>query len=195
MDELSQLLIVNRDNAPDPLELCLPLDRALDETWCMSVGASIVKNKHWTIKKATQELGMFLPDKTGIYMFVWRLLFPMPTDPDRDHKFRYVLYVGKAGGGQGSSNIQNRYISGYSKLIGAHPQDIWKRDATEREEVLRRLLAFKELEYWYIEIENTDLIDAHEQTLIKLFNPPGNTQHVKSKKHLVGKIQQAIPAF
>jgi hypothetical protein len=194
-DALSQLITANRDNAPDPLELCLPLDRALDEVWCSTASSSILKNKKWKVKTATQELGEFLPDKTGIYMFVWRLLFPMPTELEIDHKFRYVLYVGKAGGEGNYSNIQKRYVSGYSKLIGAHPEDIWKRDATERDEVLRRFLAFKELEYWYIEIENTNLIDAHEQTLIKLFNPPGNTQHVKLKKQLVGKIQQAIPAF
>ena len=195
MDELSQLLNVNRDNPPDPLELCLPLDRALDAVWCKGVSSSILKNQPWTVKIATQELGKFLPDKTGLYMFVWRCLFPMPTVDHKDHKFRYVLYVGKAGGEGNQSNLQERYINGYAKLIGAYPSDIWKRDATERDEVLRRFLAMKDLEFWYLEIGNVALIDPHEQTLIKLFNPPGNTQHVKSKKSLVGKIQQAIPAF
>lgn len=195
MDHLSSLLTVNRDNAPDPLELCLPLDRTLDETWCQQTAGSILGNRHWNRRAATAELAPLLPDKAGLYMFVWKCRFPMPLENDKDYRFRYVLYVGKAGEATGASTLRKRYESGYSRIIGKCPESIWKRDARSRDELLDRFLNLKDLEYWFTECGNIEHLEFHEATLIKVFNPPGNTHFFKSSSSLRGKLKTAIPAF
>ena len=195
MAQLSTLLTVNRDNAPDPLELCLPLDRSLDETWCKATSGSILGRQCWNRRQATSELASQLPDKAGLYMFVWKCVFPMPVEDCKDFRFRYVLYVGKAGDGNGNSSLRKRYEDGYAKIIGRSPESIWFRDARSRDELLKRLFNFKDLEYWFMESGNIEHLGFHEATLIKLFNPPGNSQHFKSSDSLKGKLKSAIPAF
>jgi hypothetical protein len=194
-DHLASLLIVNRDNAPDPLELCLPLDRALDESWCKQTAGSIFGLKKWSRFPATPETGPHIPEKAGIYMFVWKCKFNIPIEGKEDFNFRYVLYVGKAGGEDASGSLRKRYESGYSRAIGANPELIWKRDARSRDDLLNRFLNLKDLEFWFVEVGNIEYLEFHEMTLIKLFNPPANTQHFKSGASLKGKLKSAVPAF
>jgi hypothetical protein len=195
MDELDKLLDVNRDNPPGPLELCLPLDRVLDVRWSTEVSKSILAGKEWTRMAATSALGGFLPEKPGLYMFIWRCPFPTPLNDDPLNRFSYVLYVGKAGSSDSTGTIKNRYTNEYAHLIGKYPGALWLRDTQTREQRLKRILNLRDLEFWFVDSIKTDEIEFHETTLIRIFNPPGNNQFKKSAVHLSGKLQKAISAF
>ena len=90
MDAFDRLVIVNRHNAPIPVELSFPLELAIDRPWCELTSRSIVGNGKWEILEATESLADHLPSKAGLYMFVWKIPFSFPTSQLGNHFFRIV---------------------------------------------------------------------------------------------------------
>jgi hypothetical protein len=195
MEELDKLLKINWNNAPPPLELCIPLDQVLDIGWSRDVSNSILTGKTWVKTPVTSLLRGFLPEKAGLYMFVWKCPFPVPNNDDPNYKFSYVLYVGKAGSTDSGGTIKSRFANEYENIIGKYPESLWIRNCETRKDRLKRILNLRELEFWYIELSKLDEIEYHESTLIRIFNPPGNSQFKKSASNLSGKIEKAISAF
>jgi hypothetical protein len=114
--------------------------------------------------------------------------------PERGEKIRYVLYVGKAGSRPGlTSTLRSRYKTEYRYYVGQNPDLLWRRvaDPKRREDILRKYLNLHPLEFWYLEIAERETIDRMEKSLIKLLNPPLNSQG-KTKLRPAGK---AVPAF
>ena len=153
-------------------------------------------NKKWEIREATDSLGDHLPEKAGLYMFVWRIPFRFPTKKLNDHFFRIIVYIGQAGSGDTGNSLQQRYKKEYAAIVCQDPQALWKDDVSNRASRLKRYLNLRDLEFWYHEIGQTDLIGAFEESLIKLFNPPANSQFAqRNATNLSARLGRAIPAF
>lgn len=196
MDAFDRLLTVNRLNAPDPIDFCIPLDLAIDKSWCEQTSRSIMGTGKWTIFAATPNLADHLPEKSGLYMFVWKIPFSFPSEKLSDHFFRLVLYVGQAGADTTGNTLQRRYKQEYASIVANEPQSLWNADSSNRVSRLKRHLNLRDLEFWYHEVGQTDLLLAFETSLIKLFNPPANSQFAQRRATaLPGRIGRAIPAF
>jgi hypothetical protein len=196
MDAFDRLVTVNRHNPPPPLELCLPLELAIDRQWCENTVRAFMGTRKWEVFEATDSLADQLPNKSGIYMFVWRVPFRFPTQKLKDHHFRFIVYIGQAGGNGSGNSLQSRYKGEYGGIVGKSPISVWDAVADSRESRLSRYLNLRDLEFWYHEIGETDLLSAFEETLIKLFNPPANFQFAqRGAATLKGKLGRAIPAF
>lgn len=197
MDAFDRLVVVNRHNAPEPLELFAPLELAIDKAWCQTTSRSIMGIRKWQIFEATSTLADQLPAKTGLYMFVWRIPFSFPTAKLAEHFFRTIVYIGQAGAHETGNSLQQRYKQEYSAIVSCDPEALWKTSPVDRASRLRRFLNLPNLEFWYHEVPQTDLLGAYEELLIKLFNPPANSQFVQkqSAKPLRARLGRAIPAF
>lgn len=196
MDAFDRLVTVNRLNPPDPIEFCIPLDLAIDKSWCEQASRSITGSGKWTVFAATANLTDHLPEKSGLYMFVWKIPFAFPNDKLVDHFFRMVVYVGQAGAEATGNTLQRRYKQEYASIVAQDPQSLWNADSSNRESRLKRHLNLRDLEFWFHEVGRTDLLLAFETSLIQLFNPPANVQFAKRRATVLSaKIGRAIPAF
>jgi hypothetical protein len=196
MDAFERLVIVNRYNAPEPLEISFPLDLAIDKPWCEQTSRAIAGRTKWEICEATETLAEQLPDRPGLYVFVWRIPFAFPSAKLANHYFRVAIYIGQAGGKDTGNTLKSRYQQEYSSLVSRHPQALWDTQANDRISRLRRYLNLRDLEFWYHEVIQSDLLLAFEESLIKLFNPPGNSQFTgRSPSSVRAKLGRAIPAF
>ncbi len=199
MDAFDRLILVNRANPPPPLTLALPLVPALDRHWCEVMSRSVLANGKWTVMEATAGLAGHLPDQSGLYLFVWRIPFPMPTQRDSSMHFRTVLYVGQAGAKHDTGTLKKRYATEYAAIINNSPNAIWSSDMSSRESRLSKLLSLRHLEYWYTVTPEREHLLLYENALISLFNPPGNTKSSPlsgaETKPIRATIRQPVPAF
>lgn len=131
----------------------------------------------WSCMVAAPNLGPMLPDVPGLYMFVHRSCFQL-TDGAQWVEPQNILYVGRAGiDGGGSGTLRKRYHGAYRKMVDGDPEELWTRPFERtRDEVLRRLLTLRPLEFWYCEAKDASRLKKLERDLIHIFNPPGNTQ-------------------
>ena len=158
---------------------------------------SMMKRSQWQICEATSSLHELLPNKMGLYMFVWRMPFPMPSTTSMD-RFRVVLYVGQAGGESVASTLQSRYRQEYSKIVGMSPESLWTQEPKTRLEKLQRFLNLRDLEYWYHDnVSDCNLLKSFESVLISVFNPPANTigRTGGNSASVMGTLGKPIPAF
>jgi hypothetical protein len=112
---------------------------------------------------------------------------------------RSVLYVGQAGADNTTGTLRKRYRDEYASIVGADPESLWRADMANRPSRLARVLNLRHLEYWHIVNNSRDHLRSYETQLIRLFNPPGNTQSAsggrESSKAISAIIRQPIPAF
>jgi len=184
--ELSEALIrYQYDEAPNLSFNLLP-DRLVNEKYCHDLSELILcKSKgNWEKLKATKNLYRSIPDLPGLYLFIWKLYFPFKFDNSKLF-FRYILYIGKAGGSDCKGTLRSRYQSEYSKIIHSDPEKIWVNvDMNTRIDRLQKLLNLHDLEYWFLPLNNCNdmsVIEILEDRLIKLFNPPGNRRGTRVK--------------
>ena len=199
MDAFDRLVLVNRANPPPPLTLALPLVPALDRNWCEVMSRSVLANGKWTVMEATTGLADHLPDQSGLYLFIWRIPFPMPTQRDPSMHFRTVLYVGQAGAQHDTGTLKKRYATEYAAIINDSPNSIWSSDMSSRASRLSKLLSLRHLEYWYTVTPAREHLLLYEDALISLFNPPGNTNSSPLSgaelKPVKAKMRPPVPAF
>ncbi|TWT50976.1 hypothetical protein Pla22_37200 [Rubripirellula amarantea] len=135
----------------------------------------------WERHVATSSLHTTLPRERGVYMFVWRPPFEFAFDPNGKECVNYILYVGKAGIENGTTDtIRDRYYSEYRKFVNCDPNTLWDRTAdTTREQRLRKFLNLRPLEFWMLPLPLIDAkeIELVERQLIRVFNPPINRTH------------------
>jgi hypothetical protein len=160
---------------------------------------SLLANGKWTVMEATPGLADHLPDQSGLYLFVWRIPFPMPTQRDPSMHFRAVLYVGQAGAQHDTGTLRKRYGAEYASVVDNSPNAIWISDMSSRAARLSKLLSLRHLEYWYTVTPAREHLLQYEAALISLFNPPGNTkcspQAGATLKPIKATIRQPVPAF
>ena len=112
---------------------------------------------------------------------------------------RSVLYIGQAGADNTTGTLRKRYQDEYAAIVGADPESLWGSDMSNRSSRLSRVLNLRHLEYWHVVNTSRDLLKRYETALIRLFNPPGNSQSTAgirdSSKVISATIRQPIPAF
>lgn len=198
MDAFERLVTVNRSNPAGVVSIQLPLTNILDKRWCAEMSRSIMKQFKWTVCEATSALHETLPSRMGLYMFVWKLPFPMPCTKFTDHHFRTIVYIGHAGGKSTENTLQKRYRQEYAAIVGGHPESLWGPEPKTREEKLRRFLNLRDLEFWYHEhLSDWELLEVFENELISIYNPPANTigKNSESARAFAASLGKAIPAF
>jgi hypothetical protein len=184
--KLDEALTIYQYDEAQGLSLCFLPNRLVNEKYCNSLSDKILKkcSGNWEKYNATPMLANSLPDKRGIYMFVWRLYFPFVFDDNTLH-IRLILYIGKAGDNFGNSTIKSRYRGEYSKYVKSDAEIIWKKSKLDtRSERLSKYLNLHDLEYWFLVMDNCDNlseISNLENELIKLFNPPANKAKIRMK--------------
>ena len=147
----------------------------------------------WEIRRATPDLWQQIPDKPGLYMFVFspHLRLNMAR-PEAQIGLPRAIYVGRAGSASGSGTLRARYRTEYRNYVCSDPDRLWEDvPSSERKYLLKKYLNLWPLEYWYLEIAKRETITRLEIGLIKLLNPPLNYQGT-TKLRPVGT---ARPAF
>lgn len=161
-------------------------NRLVNKKYCEKLSEKLISNCNgkWEKTVATPGLGDSLPDKPGIYMFVWRLFFPFVFD-EYTSNINLILYIGKAGTTDGNGSLKSRYKNEYSKFVKTNAEKIWENcQLKSRKDRLSKFLNLYELEYWFAVMDNcanlNDICDI-EDRLIKLFNPPANKSGLRMK--------------
>lgn len=184
--KLNEALTLHKYDEVESLQLYFLPNRLVDEEYCKALSNRLMQrcNGKWEKYLATPTLANTLPDKNGIYMFVWKLYFPFIFDEDTLY-IRLILYIGKAGDEHGSGTIKSRYRNEYSKYVKSDAETIWKAcNLNTRSERLTKYLNLHDLEYWFLVMDNCDdrsEILKLEIELIKLFNPPANKTQLRVK--------------
>lgn len=155
----------------------------------------------WERYAATVGLYKMLPTVSGVYMFVWapELTFLCESQPADvgcapEHRFRWVMYVGRSGRGDVPGSLRQRYEREYQHFIGRSPEEIWSTTPpTKREEWLARYLTLRPLEYWCLRVSRVQDVARIERHLIETFDPPLNDQHRTRSRKL--RALSTAPAF
>jgi hypothetical protein len=131
----------------------------------------------WHCLKAGTDIADQLPERPGLYMFVWCAAMNVYMADATERNFHQILYIGQAGGSRSRGNtIRNRFKD-YRKYLRGEPESLWAgSQLSRRDDHLSHYLALRPLEYWFATVANQDMIPSLEQRMIELYNPPGNIQ-------------------
>lgn len=192
-EEFRRVLQKHREEPASPLQFEPCLELLMDNDYCQILSQSIFDTgASWERLRAVSSLATRIPDDPGVYMFVWSPEFTIRfAAPPEQAGFRWVLYVGRAGGlDGGTGTLRQRYANEYSKYVAQDPSRVWDSEAaTTRTDRLKRYLTLRPLEYWYLPLKDPQEIQYLERRLIRLFGPPLNHQ---GKRLRLGK---PTPAF
>jgi len=178
--KLKDTLARHREHASVALTMSLRVDRLLDEHRCSMLEKDLraCSDGGWEVRSATAELGAMLPNRRGLYMFVWRPPATLPmAAPRSDARLWYVLYVGQAGAEGSQGTIASRYTGEYRKYVGQDAELLWpSAEPSDRADRLRCFLNVEDLESWFMVIIDDKKIGSLEKRLISLLGPPLNRQ-------------------
>jgi hypothetical protein len=179
-NRLADALIRRRfDSAIKPLTALLSLEHVLDAEYCKNITQELAAGgRAWEVLWATPELWQQIPDKAGLYMFVFNphLRLKM-ANPEAETALPRAIYVGRAGTASGNGTLKARYRTEYQKFVCRNPDRLWEDlSGNARKPLLRKYLNLWPLQYWYLEIAERETIARLETGLIKLLNPPLNYQ-------------------
>ena len=194
--EFEEVIRRYKDQSASGLSFVPDLARMLNYNDCKDLSSDLQSGGHtWERHKAVENLANRLPSERGLYMFVWtpplEFLF---ANESPSPKLTWVLYVGKAGVENGTRDtFKDRYQSDYKGKVGTDPKKLWDKidECRLRDQRLAKYLTLRPLEYWYLPIRDLGYLTKLETRLLKLLNPPLNTQHVVRKLHPV----KTSPAF
>lgn len=163
----------------DPLIVEFSSKTILDANYCKSAAKLLAAaGVKWNIRRANRSLQRFLPDHPGLYMFVWKPLMKLRDVDDRERSFPLIMYVGSTGSGQSSNSIKQRYRE-YAKFLPGEGASAYSEEMSPRERRLSKGFEMKDLEYWYSEPLDSEVIASLESRLIDIFTPPLNLQKPK----------------
>jgi hypothetical protein len=168
----------------------------LDKENCQQLAADLREfATSWEIHRATEDLGAALPDKPGLYMFVWRPPFEFHVESAHRHgSFPQILYIGQAGGAPGDhgNTIRLRYKE-YRRHLRGNLEDLWTQDEPmTRNQRLTRYLSLRPMEFWCATVADRSRIEGLEKRLIRLYNPPLND---RGRPKLRGRLGSARSAW
>jgi hypothetical protein len=197
MDAMLQTaLALHAEDPPPLLSIDLPMSPLMDSVRCQELTKLLAEVADaWETKWAMPNLWQQLPKSPGLYMFVWapELDFAMAKHNVPSTRFRWALYVGKAGDVHGQGTLQARYHADYAKHTQRDPEALWTNsEPANRTERLQHYLRLRPLEYWWAVVEDRKRIQTLERQLIRMLNPPVNRQGARGRTlRSVGKGQPA----
>jgi hypothetical protein len=193
-DRLADTLVRRRYDARiKPLSTVLSFDDLIDAPFCRSLTEELaLGDRAWEVHLATPDLWQQLPESPGLYMFVLTPQLRLRrAHPQGFSMLPRTLYVGKAGSTDGNGSLKARYRSEYQHYVCRDPERLWEEIVvSDRKALMRKYLNVAPLHYWYLEIAERDTIRRLETSLIKLLNPPLNSQGVTKMR-----ISPPVPAF
>lgn len=178
-DEYQRALHKYREECiPHPLDFRPSLERLLDSHHCNEMAKIFNAHGRWEKMRAVATLGLSLPPKRGVYMFVWRPDLHFPFESGSPERIPWILYVGKAGRVAGDHDtIRHRYLHEYHAFVGGDVALLWNREPPrDREDRLKRYLCLRPLEYWFLLLDDPNDIYLLERKLIRMLAPPLNRQ-------------------
>ncbi len=175
-EAVKRQLALHRMSPPVGLNQDHPITYQMDEEFCEAISSQLKDcGGQWEIRKATPTLWKQIPEKCGVYLFLFESKLTLHTASGPNFHPRLVLYVGRAGDQLSRKTLRDRYKAEYSKYVGGDLAQLWGEDrAATRSERLSRYLAIYPLQYWFCTIEDHSKIADVERSLIKLLNPPLN---------------------
>lgn len=183
---------VNYD--PHPLTFSIRPDQLINEGICKKLMRDIdtAAQTPWEMVVATSRAGSQIPNKPGIYAFVWRPMFYFQGDDGKATHLRQVLYVGKAGD-DSDNTLRKRYQGEYKKYISNSIDIHWEvaPSKSDRAGLLRRYLTLWKLEFWYCVFHDEQGISELESRLVRALDPPVNTQ-LKKPRATLGHSSKAF---
>lgn len=196
---LQSLVLRNRDEPSPKLPIDWALLRLLDQNHCEQLARDLqsAAPDGWEQHRATETLDSMLPDKPGLYMFVWRPWLNLELDSEGSQRLLQILYVGLAGArrfeNDPNNNTLKRRYKAYKKFLRAEPRNLWsKHEPKGREQTLSRYFCLRPLEYWFASIDDAELLESLERRLIATLNPPCNLSDKPMMMTMAGPEQ---PAF
>ena len=177
MDEIG--LSFSQPKSALPFRIDFVAEALIDVEYCQSVNEMFdAQGVHWTIRKATRSLKKFLPEKPGLYMFVWRPFLRLLDADKCKQSFPIILYIGSTGGADSTATLRSRYNE-YANLLPGKSDRKLVEPASSRSVRLQRGFMLRELEFWYATPTEKRLILDLESRLIDLLTPPLNHQRPK----------------
>ena len=180
MTTIRESLDRHRDDPVPQLQFSVPVDRLMDDPYLNTLTADLHRAAPSGFERlaATKKCGAMIPDKPGVYFFVWSPSVALKSATHKkDLSIRFVLYVGKAGGAGSSGTLRSRFNNEYRKFVGGPTDNLWADVGSgRREDRLRKWLALQPLDYWYTVVEDNSMVESLESRLIDLLNPPLNAQ-------------------
>lgn len=191
----------NRDEPSPTLDVNWALLRLLDQSGTQALCGDLREyGSGWEVFEATEHLYETLPDKPGLYMFVWRPWFRfsmMETaggQQARPTSTSQILYIGQAGASddQTGNTLRSRYKN-YRRHISTEPHHLWRTTRRLTRPNLLEYLALRPLEYWFTVVNDRAEIKSLESRLLQWFNPPLNKTGLP--KTITARAATAQPAF
>jgi hypothetical protein len=181
--EFAQIVTRHRDTAISGLnfEPNVTAGLAKSEVELLTLDLSQV-SKGWERRRVVENMPS-LPKVRGLYMFVWAPpLTLMQECGKQSHVVSWVLYVGKAGVDGGTHDtIKDRYASEYKKYVSTSANVLWQSKTSDhsavRAERMKKFFSLQPLDFWFLPMEDTNMISGLEKRLIRYLNPPLNKQH------------------
>lgn len=175
-EEVKRHLALRRTSPVVGLSQEHPITYQMDADYCAAISDELRQyGGEWEVRKATPTLWKQIPEKCGVYLFLFESPLALKTAMGADFHPRVVLYVGRAGDQLSKKTLRDRYRYEYSKYVGGDLTLLWGEDrASNRAERLARYLTVYPLQYWFSTIEDNNRIAEVERSLIKLLNPPLN---------------------
>jgi len=178
LERLQATILRRKHDAMQPLLSVLSVAELVDHSFCRSMSEELsLGQRSWEVRKATPDLWQQLPETPGLYMFVFIPCLKLRmASPERLLSIPYALYVGCAGC-EGSGTLRSRYQTEYRRYVTQDPEYLWDiQNARDRKTLLKKFLNLYPLEYWYLEVQERETIKRLETQLIKVLNPPLNSQ-------------------
>ncbi|EKP0259001.1 hypothetical protein JFQ93_000196 [Aeromonas sobria] len=179
-----------------PLEHLMPVDNLNDKDFWITLNDDMKKfGDGWeVIENVCDGSASIIPDSAiGLYFFVWMPEVEFNTSKGK-LEFGNVVYIGSSS--TKNNGIKKRFISDYQSLIGNNYDVHWTtKTLDDRDKRLKKVLSLGRLHYLFNVMDGAterQILDMEER-MIKLFNPPGNTQYAILRATL-DKINER-PAF
>lgn len=193
--EFDEQLSRYKDSIAFPLEYLIPVDYANERSFwrCLTSDIDSLGTGWESIDKVHKNSCDLIPDKKGIYIFVWSPEVELKTQSNK-FLFNSVVYVGSSVTPE--LGMKSRFSKEYSGLIGRHVDIHWtKKDLVNRSDRLKKILNLGRLIMFFNVMENAtaEQILNIENRLIKFFNPPGNKVGTIIKAKLAKT--ESSPAF
>jgi len=200
-DPLVRLVHRHRDEPSPTLPAEWALLRLLDRVGTEALTGDLSNvGDPWEAYEATERLWEMLPEKPGLYMFVWRPWFrfdvaetSVTAGPPKPGSVSQILYIGQAGASDDSqgNTLKQRY-KGYGRYIRADPKVLWTPSQPMTRPQLSRYLALRPLEYWFTVVDDRSEIKRLESRLLAMFNPPMNKNELPKIR---SRFKSPQPAF
>lgn len=168
---LELVLSKNKYVSSPKLPFKISIDANIDRDYCDGLVEDFREvSSGWHSLDVTPNMSIQIPDKPGLYMFIWRSCLSLRMKEGDSKNLEWCIYVGKAG-----KSLRARFDGEYGRHISGDPSQLWNKNLSSREEKIRTYMTLRPLTYLYAEVSDASAIDMLESKLIDILSPPLNS--------------------